>query len=518
MTGATRSSGHTSCPPLNFSLVERGVYRSAYPTEANIGYLRSIGIRTVALLSIETLPQPVRKTLLEGNHLPTGRDLPPDGARLAPVAAPNAASIRVIEIASLPSWRDDCLNGGDDFSQKDVQRALDIAVDTQWHPVLFCDPTGELQTSVVIGCMRRYQSWALASIFSECELFANVCRSIRASVMRFIEMWHPDDYPISEADIRYRNSEWYLRERTEHGKQGRLRRKQGNHSATSPASVTSATPLSTVSMPPCGGSSGMPIGVSSDSDADSADDDGDWSTVVALPPVAAPVTSAAVGEREVTGDTPLPPGAAVGSRFSEASGDSPSSSDVIRSVSSGATTAAAGPVTEEAALFTTSGKRPPSAWRRAGPGPSVSSGIDSPAQPPHSSPSQRQGEAGAPRSPQNGPHFSGGHHGGARPGHHGHFHRHGAAPPTVIHLAEWFVKAQEYRQTQGFRTVTPLSAEHGSAMSGQQTSEAFPTSMEAAATTGLPPPHVRYAGVRNPPALDERSTFTKESVVEEDDD
>lgn len=31
-------------------------------------------------------------------------------------------------------------------------------------------------------------------------------------------------------------------------------------------------------------------------------------------------------------------------------------------------------------------------------------------------------------------------------------------------------------------------------------------------------PFIRYAGVRNPPAIDKRSYFTKESLVEDDDD
>uniref|UniRef100_A0A7S3PQQ5 Tyrosine-protein phosphatase domain-containing protein n=1 Tax=Aplanochytrium stocchinoi TaxID=215587 RepID=A0A7S3PQQ5_9STRA len=40
-------------PPLNFSLVNKGVYRSGYPNKRNFAFLETIGIRTFICLATE---------------------------------------------------------------------------------------------------------------------------------------------------------------------------------------------------------------------------------------------------------------------------------------------------------------------------------------------------------------------------------------------------------------------------------------------------------------------------------
>lgn len=231
---------HSRSPPPQFALVEKGIYRSAYPAESNVAYLRHVGIHYVVVLSIERLPRSVRRALdgratrtntvnshhYNGSSEDVGTAAAPAGYDGNATAAAtestnvharstetqrssaklstgrnNSGVIPVIEIADMRSWQNDDLSEGDDFSQADVQRALAIAVDTRFHPVLFTCPLGELQTNVVVGCMRRYQCWTLASIYSECQLFATVTRTLRSTVLNFIAQWDPDDCQPASADV-----------------------------------------------------------------------------------------------------------------------------------------------------------------------------------------------------------------------------------------------------------------------------------------------------------------------------
>ncbi len=40
-------------PPLNFAMVQKGVYRSGFPNNRNFGFLKQLGIRTIVCLAGE---------------------------------------------------------------------------------------------------------------------------------------------------------------------------------------------------------------------------------------------------------------------------------------------------------------------------------------------------------------------------------------------------------------------------------------------------------------------------------
>lgn len=164
--------------PYNFALVENGVYRSAYPCESDIAFLRHLGIRTVVLLSIEFLPSTVRKLLLQEA---TGED-------------DSNQRINIIGVSTLKSWGSESMR--EDFSHMDVMRALEMTVRAEYHPLLLTCPTGELQTSVVVGCLRRHQNRCLTSILSECEMFLSPRCALRSSVISFIESWNPSLFSL----------------------------------------------------------------------------------------------------------------------------------------------------------------------------------------------------------------------------------------------------------------------------------------------------------------------------------
>lgn len=448
--GSRTSAPMAGAPPRNLCLVEVGVYRSAYPTEANVPYLRQIGIRTVVLLSVESLPASVTKALREGADKNAAASTPhtAPGKRGGEAGQSDLAKgMLVVEVADIESWRVDSLNNRDDFSHKDVMRALDFAIDKQWHPVLLCCPTGELQTSVVVGCMRRYQGWSLSSIFCECELFATLQTSLRLSLMCFIESWCPEDFPVSSTDIASRNREWskeivnmaqqqrkmkrrvlrqqqHQRHHHDHGDRDFLRRGQGRHVGAAAAAEEPGS---------------------------SSDDEGDTNTDASVQSSIAAPTG---GPETREGSTPV--------------------------------------VAVEGSQLTGTGLRPPSAWRRRRP-PTAGS------------------ERGSEQTDS---------------------HAHGAdtlpmaatesvACHSDVTFADWFVAA---RLRNHVCCADAFPDHHDGDIStcvawrGSGTDFAFPAVDRDGQREVLPPPHIIYAAVRNPPVLDQRSTFTKESTVDEDDD
>ena len=42
-------------PPLNFSMVDKGVYRSGYPTKKNFPFLAKLGLRSVVYVTLSEL-------------------------------------------------------------------------------------------------------------------------------------------------------------------------------------------------------------------------------------------------------------------------------------------------------------------------------------------------------------------------------------------------------------------------------------------------------------------------------
>ncbi|RNF11545.1 hypothetical protein TraAM80_00878 [Trypanosoma rangeli] len=202
--------GHQAwTPPPNFAMVEAGIYRSAYPTLASVPYLKYIGIKTVVLLSIELLPGPVARALASTDHTTRAAGTS-EGISTSKREADTADPIRVVCTADLTAWMNEYSWSKDDFAESDVCHALDFALQTGFQPVLFTCPTGDIQTSVVIGCMRRHQGWTVAAAIAECELFVHLSTCVRPSVLRFIERWDLKEQSLQETSIASRRRELLL--------------------------------------------------------------------------------------------------------------------------------------------------------------------------------------------------------------------------------------------------------------------------------------------------------------------
>ena len=131
-------------PPLNFTYVENNLYRSAFPTEINYEFVRSLNLKTILILD-ETCPQSLISFLEDSN-------------------------IRAIFIdntnAQLPSkWNSP-------IGETMVIKALKVLMHNEHYPILVTCKHGRTLTGSVIACLRKLQGWSLMSIFEEFRRFA----------------------------------------------------------------------------------------------------------------------------------------------------------------------------------------------------------------------------------------------------------------------------------------------------------------------------------------------------------
>jgi tyrosine-protein phosphatase SIW14 len=144
-------------PPLNFALVSPGVYRSGFPTRHNLGFLQTLGIRT--LLRIEDCAYPVElQDWIE------------------------SVGIQVVDCILTPNQ--------EPFFTMDhsiVATALRTALDRHEHPVLIHSLRGQQRAGVLVGCLRRLQRWSLAAIFEEYRRYAGPSSSLLD--LQYIELF-----------------------------------------------------------------------------------------------------------------------------------------------------------------------------------------------------------------------------------------------------------------------------------------------------------------------------------------
>jgi len=154
-------------PPINFAAVDKGVYRSGYPSRRNFSFLRNLKLKTVVYLCPEdyaeenadffaSLDTHVYHFKLEGNKEPVV-----------------------------------------DISEEEIRRALKIVLDRRNHPLLIHCNKGKHRTGCLVGSLRKMQQWSLTSIFSEYQRFAGA--KGRLLDQQFIELMNPKlvDYDLA---------------------------------------------------------------------------------------------------------------------------------------------------------------------------------------------------------------------------------------------------------------------------------------------------------------------------------
>lgn len=128
--------------PENFSMVEQGVYRSAFPRSKNTPFLRTLRLRSVLPLIPEDYPQSL-------------------------IDFYNGQKIELLKHGLLGNkWP---------FKEIDMRDLMDAIIDLlnpEKRPILVHCNKGKHRTGSIIGCLRKIRGWSLAAIFSEYVLFA----------------------------------------------------------------------------------------------------------------------------------------------------------------------------------------------------------------------------------------------------------------------------------------------------------------------------------------------------------
>lgn len=143
------------CPPLNFAMVDWGIYRSGFPTTANLAFLESLNLRSIVYLCPEPYPE------LNGGFVKS------HGIRLFqfPIEGSKEPSVTI--------------------PRDTIMEALRVLLDIRNHPVLIHCKRGKHRTGCLVGCFRKIQNWCLSFVFQEYLRFADA--KARISDLEFIE-------------------------------------------------------------------------------------------------------------------------------------------------------------------------------------------------------------------------------------------------------------------------------------------------------------------------------------------
>lgn len=148
-------------PPLNFAIVQPGIYRSGFPNPRNFSFLKTLKLKSIIYFcSDDYLPE--NETFVRGN------------------------GIEFIHIRSQ--------GNKEPFVQiddKDINTCLRHLLDTRNHPVLVHCNRGCHRVGCLVGCLRKVQQWSMPSIFEEYRRFSN--QVIKVADQESIEMFVYDN-------------------------------------------------------------------------------------------------------------------------------------------------------------------------------------------------------------------------------------------------------------------------------------------------------------------------------------
>eukprot|EP00842_Homolaphlyctis_polyrhiza_P001344 jgi/Hompol1/220/HPOL_002461-RA len=129
-------------PPLNFAMVEPGVYRCGFPNRKNFPFLNKLRLKSVMYLCEDDYTEEHLRFWEENNikvfHLRIAGNKEPFG----------------------------------EIDQADIADALVKVLDDRNHPILLHCNKGKHRVGCVVGCLRKLQKWSMASIFDEYRRFS----------------------------------------------------------------------------------------------------------------------------------------------------------------------------------------------------------------------------------------------------------------------------------------------------------------------------------------------------------
>ncbi|XP_007049185.2 PREDICTED: probable tyrosine-protein phosphatase At1g05000 isoform X2 [Theobroma cacao] len=129
-------------PPLNFAMVDNGIFRSGFPDSANFSFLQTLNLRSIIYLCPEPYPE-ANTEFLKSN------------------------GIRLFQFG-IEGYKEPFVNIPEDT----IREALKVVLDARNHPVLIHCKRGKHRTGCLVGCLRKLQRWCLSSVFDEYQRFA----------------------------------------------------------------------------------------------------------------------------------------------------------------------------------------------------------------------------------------------------------------------------------------------------------------------------------------------------------
>lgn len=194
-------------PPLNFSLVEDGIYRSGFPMPINYPFLEQLGIKTIIYLGDlgekkkdEKLKKKKKKNKEEGDKKPKEKEKK-DKHGTAEIMDNYKKWIETTDIKFHDLFIKSALEPftlEEDRTQalETIKTALQLIVNKQNFPILIHSNKGKHRIGVLVGLMRKLlQGWCLSGIFEEYEKFAMGKSEFD---LECIELWQPELYVENE--------------------------------------------------------------------------------------------------------------------------------------------------------------------------------------------------------------------------------------------------------------------------------------------------------------------------------
>ncbi|XP_021273646.1 probable tyrosine-protein phosphatase At1g05000 isoform X1 [Herrania umbratica] len=157
MVAANTGDDLNLIPPLNFAMVDNGIFRSGFPDSANFSFLQTLNLRSIIYLCPEPYPE-ANTEFLKSN------------------------GIRLFQFG-IEGYKEPFVNIPEDT----IREALKVVLDARNHPVLIHCKRGKHRTGCLVGCLRKLQRWCLSSVFDEYQRFA--AAKARVSDQRFMELF-----------------------------------------------------------------------------------------------------------------------------------------------------------------------------------------------------------------------------------------------------------------------------------------------------------------------------------------
>lgn len=194
-----QNQGVPYVPPLNFSLVEDGVYRSGFPMPINYEFLEQLGLKTIIYLGDLGLEKKKKKKKKDKEK---SEDKDKEKKK-----SDKHGSLEIFEnynkwIATtdikfhhltIESFQEPFNNPQQILQAYDsYTKALQLISDRDNFPILIHSNKGKHRIGVLVGLMRKsLQGWCMSGIFEEYEKFA---MGKSEYDLEFIELWQPELY------------------------------------------------------------------------------------------------------------------------------------------------------------------------------------------------------------------------------------------------------------------------------------------------------------------------------------